>query len=148
LSVHGFARVPHVVTRADLAALLAPTYSAALAVDGEEAAERLRLALAHADVAAAVYRGLDAALRAARGPRTSEDALVDRLAAGLQARRSRVKPAPATPAISAVLVRLNVELGLAPEPMRATLESDRGRALLEEGLHALGAHLVRQLVRP
>jgi hypothetical protein len=52
-----------------------------------------------------------------------------------------------TPALSAVLVRVNLELGLAPEPMRGTLATAQGRALLDAGLRALGAHLVRQLSR-
>ncbi len=140
-------RLPHVVTRADLAVLLAPTYAAALSVDEEEAHERIALALDHAEVLDELYRGLSGALADAKGPRTSEDALIDRLSAGLQARRARVRAAPATPAISAVLVRLNLEIGIAPEPMRATLATDKGRALLDAGLRALGAHLVKELVR-
>jgi hypothetical protein len=138
-------RLPHVLTRADLALALAPTYAKALDVDDDEAHERLSRALDHAEVADGLYRGIAAALDEARGPRTAEDALLDRLSAGVQARRARVRPAPASPGLSAVLVRVNLALGLAPEPMRATLESDRGRALLDEGLRALGAHLLKEL---
>jgi hypothetical protein len=140
-------RLPHVLTRADLARALAPTYAAALGVDEDEAHDRLGRALASAEVADELYRGISAALAAAKGPRTTEDALVDRLSVGVQARRARVRPAPATPALSAVLVRMNLAIGLAPEPMRATLETERGRALLEEGLRALGAHLVKELAK-
>jgi hypothetical protein len=140
-------RLPHVVTRGDLAVLVAPTYAAALSVDEEEALERLRRALERPEVAGDLYRGLSAALADAKGPRTSEDALVDRLSAGVQSRRARVRPAPSTPALSAVLVRLNLEIGLAPEPMRATLAVGKGRALLEEGLRQLGAHLVKELLK-
>lgn len=140
-------RLPHVLTRGDLARLLAPTYAVALSVDEEEALERLRRALERPGVAEDLYRGISAALAEARGPRTSEDALVDKLSAGVQARRSRAKPAPATAALSAVLVRLNLDIGLAPEPMRATLAAGKGRALLEEGLHQLGAHLVAELLK-
>lgn len=138
-------RLPHVLTRADLALALAPTYARAMNVDDDEAHERLVRALEQPGVADDLYRGVSAALAEARGPRTTEDALVDRLSAGVQARRGRVRPAPVGPALSAVLVRLNLEIGLAPEPMRATLETEKGRALLEEGLRALGAHLVREL---
>jgi hypothetical protein len=46
-----------------------------------------------------------------------------------------------------VLVRINIELGLAPEPMRETLRSAKGEALLDEGLRALGAHLVNELLK-
>jgi hypothetical protein len=139
-------RLPHVVTRTDLARLVAPTYALGLSVDEEEALERLGRALERPGLADDLYRGISAALAASRGPRTSEDALMDRLSARLQARRSRVKPAPATPALSAVLVRVNLEIGLAPEPMRAMLGTEKGRALLEEGLRGLGAHLVKDLL--
>jgi hypothetical protein len=140
-------RLTHVVTRADLAVAIAATYAEALSVDEDEAHERVARALERPDVLAGVYRGLAAALEEARGPRTTEDALLDKLSKGVQARRGRVKAAPSSPALSAVLVRLNVELGLAPEQMRATLESDKGRALLEAGLLALGKHLVKELLR-
>jgi hypothetical protein len=140
-------RLPHVVTRADLATLLTPTYVARRDVDDEEAHERLGRALAAPGVVEALHGGLSAALEAAKGPRTDEDALMDRLSKGVAARRGKVKPAPDTPAIAAVLVRLDVEVGLVPDTMRATLETPRGRAILDEGLRALGAHLLRELTR-
>lgn len=142
----GYGRLPHVVTRADLVALLAPTYAQARSVSDDEARERLDEALRHAQVLADLYRGLDAALRDRQGPRTREDAVMDRLSAAVEARRARVRPVAATPAIAAALVRIDLEIGVAPEPMRATLASDRGRALLDEGLRALGADLVKQLL--
>jgi hypothetical protein len=140
-------RLPAVLTRKDLAALLAPTYAAARDVDLEEALERLERALAAPAALDDVYRGISAALRDAQGPRTDEDALMDRLSAGVQVRRHRAKPAAGTPAISAALVRLDLESGIAPESMRDTLAAGRGRALLEEGMRALGAHLVKELLR-
>jgi hypothetical protein len=140
-------RLPHVLTRPDLVSLLAPTYAAARGVDLEEAGERLGQALAVPAALDDLYRGLSDALRAAQGPRTSEDALMDRISAGVVARRGRARAAEATPAVSAVLVRLDLEIGLAAEPMRATLETPRARALLEEGLRALGAHLVKELLK-
>jgi hypothetical protein len=94
-----------------------------------------------------LYRGISEALADARGPRTAEDALMDRISAGVAARRARAKPAGRTPAIAAVIVRLDLEIGLAPDPMRSTLASPKGRALLDEGLRSLGAHLVRDLLR-
>ena len=140
-------RLPHLLPRADLARVLVPTYAAARAVDDEEALERLGQALVRPGVAEDLYGGVAAALRDARGPRTDEDALMDRLSAGVQRRRFRVRAASATPEISAVLVRIDLEIGIAPEPMRATLASDRGRAALEAGLRSLGAHLVKELLR-
>ena len=140
-------RLPHVLTRADLAMLVAPTYAKALSVDEEEALERVTRALERPGVADDLYRGISEALRQAKGPRTSEDELMDKLSKGVQARRTRAKAAPSTPALSAVMVRVNLELGLAPEQLRATLESEKGRALLEEGLSALGQHLLKDLLR-
>ena len=140
-------RLPAVLPRRDLAALLAPTYEAARGVDLEEATERLERALAVPSALDDVYLGLSAALRDAQGPRTDEDALMDRLSAGVQARRFRAKAAAGTPAISAALVRLDLEIGIAPESMRETLAAGRGRALLDEGMRALGAHLVKELLR-
>lgn len=140
-------RLPHVVTARDLVLLLAPTYAAARGVDEEEAAERLGRALAVPAALDDLYRGVSAALAEAKGPRTGEDALVDRISAGVAARRARAKPAPGTPAVAAVLVRLDLEIGLAPEAMRATLATPKGFALLEAGLRELGAHVVKELLR-
>lgn len=144
----GFARrLPGILPRRDLVLVLAPTYAAARGVDDDVAEERLGRALAAPAALADVLRGIEEALAAARGPRTTEDALLDKLSAGVQARRARVRAAPATPAISAALVRLDLETGLAPETMRGTLAAGRGRALLDEGLRALGAHVVKELLR-
>ncbi len=140
-------RLPHVITRSDLSRALAPTYAKAAQVDAEEAEDRLLRAFANQRVLDEVYGGLSAALVETQGPRTTEDELVDKLSAGVQARRGRVRAAELTPAVSAVLVLVNVELGQAPEMMRDTLKGGKGKALLQEGLKALGAHLVRELIR-
>ena len=140
-------RLPHVLTRADLVLLLAPTYAKARDVDEEEASERLERALGIPAALDDLYRGISEALVGAKGPRTQEDPLMDRLSAGVIARRARAKAAEATPAVSAVLVRLDLEIGLAAEPLRATLATPKGRALLDAGLRELGAHLVKELLR-
>lgn len=140
-------RLPHVLTRADLVRVLLDTYVDNMSVDDDEAIDRLERALGRPDLLDEVYRGVAGALAAQQGPRTGEDALLDKLAKGIQKRRGRVKAAPAHPAISAVLVRINLELGLAPEPMRATLATEKGRAILEDGLARLGKHLVAELLK-
>ncbi len=132
---------------ADLARALAPTYAKAAQVDPEVGEERLQRAFASQRVLDRIYEGLSAALAEAKGPRTSEDEMIDKLSAGVQARRAKVRAAELTPAVSAVLVLVNVEAGEAPEMMREAIQSGKGRALLEEGLKALGAHLVRELIR-
>lgn len=140
-------RLPHVLPRKDLVTVLAPTYAAARGLDEEEAAERLAQALAVPAALDDVYRGISAALADALGPRTDEDALVDRLSKGVAARRGRVRPLAVTPAVAAVLVRLDLEIGVAAEAMRATLQTPKARALVDEGLRAIGAHLLKELAR-
>jgi len=140
-------RLAHVVTRGDLVALLAPTYARARAVDEEEARERLTRALAVPAALDDLYRGLSEALAETKGPRTQVDAVVDRISANIASRRARARAAEATPAVSAVLVRLDLEIGLAPESMRDTLASARGSALLEQGLREVGEFLAKELLR-
>lgn len=137
-------RLPHVLTRSDLALLLAPTYAASAGVDFDEAHERVQRAAAAGQVAAALYQGVSAALEKRRG---TPDELIDKLSAGVQTRRSRVKAAKLSPGVSAVMVLLNLELGYAPEMMRDALENPKGKALLAEGLRELGTHLVQQLIK-
>jgi hypothetical protein len=136
-----------VVPRGDLARMLAATYAKASQVDPELAEERLARALSNPRVLDEVYAGLSTALAEAKGPRTSDDELIDRLSAGVQARRGRVRAAELTPAVSAVLVLLNLEIGEAREMMRGALQGEKGRALLEDGLRSIGRHLVKELVR-
>jgi hypothetical protein len=133
--------------RAELARMVAPTLAKAAQVDMEIAEERLSRALANQRVLDDIYAGVSAALAESKGPRTTEDELIDKLSAGVQARGRRVRPAELTPAISAVLVLLNVEAGEAPEMMRETLQTEKGRALLQEGLQSMGRHLIKELVR-
>ncbi len=93
-----------------------------------------------------LYVGIWEGLGEKRGPRTTEDGLIDRLSRALEG-HSKSKPATTSPAISAVLVRIDVEIGFAPETMRATLASEKGKALYNQGLRDLGAHLVRDILR-
>ena len=140
-------RLPHLFTARTLARVLTPTYAAAMSVEEEEAHDRLSQALAARGVVEDLQRGLSAALAARQGPRMTPDQLLDKVSAKLEARSGLVRAAPASPGVSAVLVRLNLEIGLAGEPMRATLATPRGAAALEEWLAALGAHLVKELLR-
>jgi hypothetical protein len=140
-------RLPHVVTRKDLALIVAPTYAAAANVDFDEAHERMERAAGDQHIVDRLYAGLSDALFERQGARTTEDELIDKLSEGLLKRRSRVKAAALTPGISAAMVMLNLHLGYAPEMMRNALESPKGEALLRDGLRALGAHLLNQLVK-
>jgi hypothetical protein len=140
-------RLPHVLTRSDLARVLLDTYVDATSVDDEEGLERLGRALSRPELLDALYGAIGAALAEVQGPRTSEDDQLDRLGKAVEKRRARVKAVPAHPAVSAVLVRINLELGLAPEQMRATLETEKGRAVLADGLARLGRHVVKELLK-
>ena len=140
-------RLPHVITRKDLALIVAPTYAKSAEVDFDEAHERMERAVGAQSIVDSLYEGLSAALFERKGPRTNDDELIDNLSAGVQKRRSRVKAAEITPAISAVMVMLNIELGYAPEMMRSMLASPKGAEMLQQGLRELGMHLVRQLVK-
>jgi len=139
-------RLPHVVTRSDLATLLTPTYGEAQSVDDEEAYDRLTQALASSDLQDELYASLSEALAAHLGPRTDEGALLDKLSKRVSARKGRMKPADSSK-VAALLVRVNLLLGLAPDSMRPVMESERGRASLKEALRAMGTHLVRELLK-
>jgi hypothetical protein len=140
-------RLPHVVTRKDLALIVASTYASSANVDFDEAHERMERAVHSPRILDALYEGLSEALRDRKGPRTGEDELVDNLSAGLVKRRARVRAAELTPAISAAMVMLNLELGYAPEMMSNALQTEQGRELLADGLHALGSHLLKELIK-
>jgi hypothetical protein len=140
-------RIPHVFPRTELAWLLAPTYADGLAVDEEIAVERLGRALADPATLARIHEAIALVLEEARGPRTDPDAQVDRISKRLSTRRSRVKPAASTPAVSAVMIWLNLAIGMAPESMRDTLASGKGAAMLATGLREVAASLVKDLSR-
>jgi hypothetical protein len=140
-------RLPHVLTRVDLARLLTATYGAAAGVDDEEAHEQLTRALHDDELLEDIYQGVSDALRAAQGPKTAEDAVMDKLSQAVQKRRGFSKVFEMSPALSAVFVRLKLSAGEAPEALRATLATEKGAKLVTEGLRALGDQLVASLVK-
>ena len=140
-------RLPHIVTRKDLALIIAPTYAASANVDFDEAHERMERAVGSQRLVDDLYGGLSDALFEVQGKRTAEDELIDKLSKGVLARRSRVKAAELTPALSAAMVMLNLEMGYAPEMMRGALETPKGQALLRDGLRQLGLHLLKSLIK-
>ncbi len=140
-------RIPHLFTRKVLATALAPTYAAAASVDEEEAHLRLTEALARPGLLEALQAGISAALAAGLGPRTSADRVLDRVSRGVELRLGRVRALPVTPEVAAVVVRVDLEIGIVAEPMRATLATPRGAAALQAGLAAVGKHLVSELSR-
>lgn len=139
-------RLPHMLTRSDLAYLLSPTYAREGNVSEELAQERLGQAFERSGIPGKIYEAVSIALESVRGSRT-EDELMDVLSKAVPKRWGHIVAAPATPALSAVTVLIHIELGLAPEDLRATLESDKGSVLLDRGFRALGENLVEQLIR-
>jgi hypothetical protein len=137
-------RLPHVLSPADLARALVETYTDAISVDDDEALDRLTRALERPELLSGFYQAISAALARALGPRSTPDALMDRLRKGAQ---RRVSAAPDHPAIAAVLVWINLEAGEAPEKMREALQTDKGRRMLEDGQARLAAHLVTELLK-
>ena len=140
-------RLPHIVTRKDLALIIAPTYAASANVEFDEAHERMERAVGSQRLCDDLYSGLSDALFEVQGKRTAEDELIDKLSKGILQRRSRVKAAELTPALSAAMVMLNLEMGYAPEMMRGALETPKGQALLRDGLRQLGLHLLKSLIK-
>jgi hypothetical protein len=58
-----------------------------------------------------------------------------------------VKAAASTPAVSAVMIWLNLAIGMAPESMRDTLSTGKGAAMLAAGLREVAASMVKDLSR-
>lgn len=140
-------RLAHVLTRADWPHLLAKTYAAAHSIDEDIAQERLERAVQGEALLKHLYGGLALALLQAKGPRTSEDQLVDKLSKGVEERRSKVRVLRNSPAVSAALVRVDLEIGHAPEMMRDALASPKGAPLMEQGFLEIGAFLLKELVK-
>ena len=127
--------------------MLASTYAASANVEFDEAHERLQRAVGNPRILEQLYDGLSRAVQERMSPRSNLDELLDNLSAGVQKRRARVKAAALTPAVSAVLVLVNLEIGYAPEMMRDALDNPKGQALLKDGLRALGTHLLVELIK-
>jgi hypothetical protein len=141
-------RLPHVLTRADLVGLLASTYAAASGIDEELARERLEQALgAPGPLLQDLYDAIGAALAAELGPRQTEDEQLDRIRKNIPKRLRRPKEAAESAGISAVLVQVDLAIGVAPERMHAMLESEKGRAIVAQGLREVAQHLVKELLR-
>jgi hypothetical protein len=141
-------RLPHVLTRADLAGLLASSYARSSSVDEELARERLEQALAApGPLLGDLYEAIATAMAAERGPRQTEDEQLDRMGKHIPRRLRRPRPAPESASIAAIFVQVDLALGLAPERMQAMLDSEKGRSLRTQGLAELAAHLTSELLR-
>jgi hypothetical protein len=139
-------RLPHIVTRGDWVSLLTSTYAEAQSVEDEEAMERLERALGNPALLDELYEALAGALETKYGG-PPDDKSLDRLSKAIQKRRGRVKAAAATTELSAFLVWIDLDIGIALESLRSTLTSEKGAKLLAAGRAALANHLVKELLK-
>lgn len=138
-------RLDHILPPREWVRLLLPTYAEAACVDDAEAQDRLARALSDTALRDDLAAGLTAALAELRGPKTDADQQLDRLSKAL-GKRHNFKPAPGSPALSAVLVRIGVAAGLG-EGLAEVLKTEKGKALYAQGLAALSRHLAKELVK-
>lgn len=139
-------RLSHLATRAVVAAKLVPTYARAHNIDEEEASQRLFSALA----GRLLPQLLEATWEAMRGKskRLTDDGLLEKVATTLGDRPLRPgRPAPLSPAWSAFLVLVDLEVGTASDAARRVMESEEGRRKGEEGLAEAGRFLAAELTR-
>jgi hypothetical protein len=140
-------RLPHIITRNDMVVLLTTTYGVAQAVEDDDARERLTKALAtDRTLMDDLLRSIEEALATYIQPGTDANALLDKFSKRVATRAPRIKDADGTKA-AALLVRINMSLGLVPEPVRLAMESEKGKATQRESLRAVGAFLVQQLLK-
>ena len=139
-------RLPHIVTRADMITLLTTTYGVAQAVEDDEARERLTRALADRTLMNDLLASIEEALATYVKPDTDTNALLDKFSKRVATRGPRMKDADGTKA-AALIVRINMLLGLVPETTRLAMESEKGRATERESRRAVAAFLVQQLLK-
>ncbi len=140
-------RLPHLITAKDLGWMLAPTVAPVDGIDEDFAREQIVQAFALGPFADEFYGALRSAIEKSVKRPQDLDGRFEKVAAAVPARRSRIKPLDASPAVSAWIVRLKVALDVAPDAMRNALETDKGRALVREGMDAVARHIVSALAR-
>lgn len=139
-------RLAHLATRAVVVAKLMPTYARAHNIDEEEASQRLSTALA-GRLLPALLESTWTALRGS-AKRLTDDGLLEKVATTLGERPLRPgRPAPASPAWSAFLILMDLEVGTASDAARRVMETDEGRRRGDEGLAEAGRFLAAELTR-
>ncbi|MFP2925754.1 hypothetical protein ACLESO_11160 [Pyxidicoccus sp. 3LG] len=139
-------RLAHLATRAVVVAKLMPTYAAAHNIDEEEASQRLSTALAGRMLPALLESAWAAMLGQTK--RLKEEGLLEKVATTLGDRPLRPgRTATLTPAWSAFLVLVDLEVGTASDAARRVMESDEGRRRGEAGMAEAGRFLAAELTR-
>ncbi|MCP3144419.1 hypothetical protein [Pyxidicoccus xibeiensis] len=139
-------RLAHLATRAVVVAKLMPTYARAHNIDEEEASQRLSAALAGRMLTSLLEATWTAMLGGTK--RLKEEGLLEKVATTLGDRPLRPgRPATVTPAWSAFLILLDLEVGTASDAARRVMETDEGRRRGEAGMAEVGRYLAAELTR-
>jgi hypothetical protein len=139
-------RLGHLATRPVVVARLVPTYALAHQIDEAEARQRLERAIAGSlweDLLAATWEAMKGRVK-----RLSEDGLLEKVATTLKDRPLRPgKAVEATPAWSAFMMMLDLEIGTAGDAARRVMETEQGRKMMAAGLAEAGAFLATELTK-
>lgn len=136
-------------TKAKLAEILSRTYAEAKLLDTNEGYTRLEDALTNLQL----ISGLQAAIyRAARDsrPKLDDDALADLIGKKLGKRKvfSALNPTRSSSGpLAAVTILIDKSAGFSSGEAYDLLESPEGAVMLEKGFDALGAHIVKLLLK-
>jgi hypothetical protein len=136
------------LTKNQLAEMLAPTYAALSTVDANEAYTLLEPALKDVDLIASVQNAIWSALEREK-PGTPE-ALLDLVAKKL-AKPRKFKAPKVTGKDEGAWIAFGLYLrlyaGVASGEAADLLETDAGQKLLDQGFSLLGTHLAKELIR-
>jgi len=139
-------RLGHLATRPVVVNRLVPTYALAHEIDEEEAAQRLSRAIdgrIWEDLLAAAWEAMKS-----RTKRLDEQKLLEKVASTLEDRPLRYgKAVEATPAWSAFMMLLDLEIGTAGDAARKVMESEQGRKMVNAGLAEAGLFLALELTK-
>lgn len=139
-------RLGHLATRPVVVNRLVPTYARAHQIDEQEAAQRLSRALAGPiweDLLAAAWEAMKSRVK-----RLDEQQLLEKVATTLEERPLRYgKAVDTTPAWSAFMMLLDLEIGTAGDAARRVMESEQGRKMVGQGLAEAGAFLATELTK-
>jgi hypothetical protein len=137
----------HLATRPVVVNRLVPTYAQAHQLDEEEARLRLTRALTGRiweDLLAATWEAMKGRVK-----RLNEEKLLEKVATTLQERPLRYGKAvlETTPAWSAFMMLLDLEIGTAGDSARRVMETEQGRKMMAAGLAEAGSFLATELTK-
>lgn len=139
-------RLGHLATRPVMVNRLVPTYARAHQIDEQEASQRLSRALAGRiweDLLAATWEAMKSRVK-----RLDEQRLLEKVFTTLEDRPLRYgRAVESTPAWSAFMMMLDLEIGTAGDAARRVMESEQGRKMIAAGLAEAGMFLAIELTK-